>query len=67
MVVGGAHDIRRLEVAKDNGRLVGMQVVEHRTQLDTDFKNHLNRAIQGAIILGAIASDALAAIKSITT
>ena len=60
VVVGGAHDIRRLEVAKDNGRLVGMQVVEHRTQLDTDFKNHLNREELGVfaqVVFQGIARD----------
>ncbi len=36
-------NISRFEIAEDDGRLARMQVTKHRTELNTDIKNLLNR------------------------
>src|ERR1700730_1280903 len=41
--IGGAHDIGRLEIAKDNRRNARMQVSQHRTELQTDSDHFIHR------------------------
>jgi hypothetical protein len=37
--VGLQHDVRRFEIAKDDGRLAGVQVIKHRAELQTNIKH----------------------------
>src|SRR5579863_1021434 len=43
MFSGGEHNVRRFEIAKDDRRLVRVQVIKHLTKLDTDIDDLLRR------------------------
>src|SRR5579884_2583019 len=48
MPIRGAHDVRRLEVAEDDRRLLAVQVVQHGAELERD----LNGLFDGQLLAG---------------
>ena len=50
MVIRSEHNIGRFEVAKDNGRLVAVQVIEHRRQLNADIESGLDREAPNELV-----------------